>query len=561
MSEVRRNQWGQYLVLPPGGTSPIGYVRATTVAKTLDDGGGLAPWKSTATVVGALRRPGLLARWQALMAVHPDPWYSTAESKKNAKRLVEECMEAGGSTDRADLGTALHAIIEQRNLGRPGTPILQQHLQADVDAYAATIDAAGITFNSELLEAMVVLDEHRVAGTADLLEVDVPGHGRMVGDLKTGSNLEYSWQSIAVQLATYAHADNVYIQGEAADGSQDRRLPMPELSQQWGLVIHLPAGEARCDLYLVDLVAGWDAFERSMWTRQWRQRKTLARLYTPGPVEAPPAFDEPTQTAGEEAGHDPTPPVVPASSPVLPDFDAPASTQTAVGPEAASLASEVRGVTQDHQAGSEPPPFNAPEALEQAQSTGAPAPADGQPAVEPARPTPPPFDSPQPDLGGERSLQEIHAILGDSPDDGEPGDEAAYLALQKAYAGLPAEVKAWFAQLTDQSTRHRCSFHSHGARTVRRFEIIRGLIELATAGGFDDESIRCVLAGTPALIEPDVAHDPRLEPGHLLGSLDAARAAEFAQRAARLAAGNVAATVRADGRVLLDFNDLAALAA
>ena len=295
MSDARRDQWGRYLVLPPGATKPVGYSRATTIAKTLDDGGGLIPWKATATMVGALRRPGLHARWQALMGEHPDPWYATGDSKTACKQLVEECSTAGGSTDRADLGTALHAIIEQSNKGAGGTPILQPTMQADIYAYQATMAAAGIIVDPTMCETMVVLDEYRVAGTADNLSLYVPGYGHCVGDLKTGANLDYSRQPIAVQLAIYAHGDAIYAQGAAKDGSEDTRTTMPPISQEWGLVIHLPAGEARCELLMVDLVAGWEAFQLSMETRAWRQARNLFIPFVataPFVPAEPPPFDE-----------------------------------------------------------------------------------------------------------------------------------------------------------------------------------------------------------------------------------------------------------------------------
>lgn len=34
---VRRDRWGRYLVVPPDGGKPVGYTRATTVAKALDE--------------------------------------------------------------------------------------------------------------------------------------------------------------------------------------------------------------------------------------------------------------------------------------------------------------------------------------------------------------------------------------------------------------------------------------------------------------------------------------------------------------------------------------------
>jgi hypothetical protein len=51
--------------------------------------------------------------------------------------------------------------------------------------------------------------------------------------------------------------------------------------------MHLPAGEGRCTLYEVDLVAGWRAFNASMWTRNWRKDDTVAKplaIDTPAPV-------------------------------------------------------------------------------------------------------------------------------------------------------------------------------------------------------------------------------------------------------------------------------------
>lgn len=272
MADARRDRWGRYLIEPADGGKERGYTRVTTVAKTLDDGGGLIPWKATAVMVGASRRPGLNARWQALISANPDPWYDTPESKQACKDLVEECATAGGSTDRADLGTALHSITQQLDEG--ATPIgLSAEIQADLDAYQATIAAAGVTYDRSMIEQLVILDEYEVAGTADRLRAHLPGVGDVVADLKTGTSLDFSWQAIAIQLACYARADWRYEQLEQGG----RRTAMPELSQETGLVIHLPAGEARCDLYLVDLVAGWEAFERSMWTRGWRKQKSLHR--------------------------------------------------------------------------------------------------------------------------------------------------------------------------------------------------------------------------------------------------------------------------------------------
>jgi hypothetical protein len=286
--EPTRDRYGRPLITPVGGGKPVGYTRVTTLAKALDDGGGLIPWKATATIVGAMRRQGLFARWQALASkAQGDPWYHSAETKAAAKKLVEECAEAGGSTDRADLGTALHAIAEQADLGRPVH--IQPNLRADLDAYHATLAAHGVEILPEWMERFVVLDDWQVAGTFDRL-VRMPDGRLVVADLKTGADLKYSWQSIAVQLAAYAH-------GLDYDVTTAVRTPLPEHDMSVGLVIHLPAGTGTCTLYTVDLVAGWEAAELSLRTRVWRTRRDLA---TPLPAS-------PQVTGGE--GEPASPPI------------------------------------------------------------------------------------------------------------------------------------------------------------------------------------------------------------------------------------------------------------
>jgi hypothetical protein len=281
VTEAQRDRWGRYLITPPDGAKPTGYTRVTTVAKTLDDGGGLLPWKATATIVGALRRPGLHARWQALLAEHPDPWYGGDDAKSLCKKLVEECAEAGGSSDRADVGTALHSLTELYDRGQLDPATLLESARNDLQAYAATMAAAGITVDPDFVECLVILDEHKVAGTVDRIVKLADGRW-VIADVKTGTDLRYSWRSIAVQLAAYANADALYEQ------EGHKRYPMPNVDKTVGIVMHLPAGEGRCTLYEVDLVAGWRAFNASMWTRNWRKDDTLAKpLTTPEPVRVP----------------------------------------------------------------------------------------------------------------------------------------------------------------------------------------------------------------------------------------------------------------------------------
>lgn len=77
----------------------------------------------------------------------------------------------------------------------------------EVKAYAETMAAAKIVVPTESIERILVNNIAGVAGTADRLPVIMPNGMRLVADVKTGKDLNYSWAEIAMQLAIYAHAD------------------------------------------------------------------------------------------------------------------------------------------------------------------------------------------------------------------------------------------------------------------------------------------------------------------------------------------------------------------
>jgi hypothetical protein len=276
--EPRRDQWGRYKVVPPGGGKPQGYTRVTTVAKSLDTGGGLANWKGAMTAIGIIKSRALRARWEALLAESGgDPWYGGDEHKAACKTLVTESATAGGADDRRETGSALHSISAIFDGG--GVPEhLTDETRRDLAAYKAGLDNAHVTIDPAYIETTVILDKHKVAGTFDRL-AHVPGYDLpLIADLKTGASLDYSWQPIAVQLAAYARADHVYVQGADPDGSEDQRLPMPAVEQHVGLILWLNAGSGMLDLFLVDLDAGWRAFDVSLWARGWRQSQPFKPL-------------------------------------------------------------------------------------------------------------------------------------------------------------------------------------------------------------------------------------------------------------------------------------------
>jgi len=135
----------------------------------------------------------------------------------------------------------------------------------------------------------------RIAGTADRLPVTWHGR-RYVADLKTGANLAWSWNAIAIQMAVYAFHNHTY------DPVTDQLGPRVDVETDKAIVIHLPAvleGQVkpRCDLYMVDIAAGHDALMTALEVREWRKSKNLAipfgAIHIDGtPADTPAWFQE-----------------------------------------------------------------------------------------------------------------------------------------------------------------------------------------------------------------------------------------------------------------------------
>lgn len=156
----------------------------------------------------------------------------------------------------------------------PGFRVAQPY-DADIAAYLSALDAAGL--ESIHCEVHLCSDAWRAAGTADRIyrlhrELRLPDGTALepglhvIGDLKTGARLTYSVPGFAIQLAIYA--DSCFY-----DVLTDVRTPLPEtLHTGWGLLVHLPVGESRCDLHWMDLEVGREGARIVQQVRAWRKR-------------------------------------------------------------------------------------------------------------------------------------------------------------------------------------------------------------------------------------------------------------------------------------------------
>lgn len=249
------------------------YSRPSSFAKPLDDESALNNWKLDRACIGVAYDRALQAAFVAV-----------AEGDRDGlAALREKAINAGRGAEKADIGTALHAMSvrwEQKEAGFwPPEPFLSSLIAYDeqmrrLDLYSA------------LYEYHVVNREYRCAGTADrLYEVHsplvtpdgsvLPVGTMIVGDLKTGEKLEYSKAAYAVQLALYASGDfyNVLTDEFMTEPPYDGMRQV--INQQWGIIVHMPADQpGRCEFLWIDLEVGrygcYLVQQVKLWRKMWR---------------------------------------------------------------------------------------------------------------------------------------------------------------------------------------------------------------------------------------------------------------------------------------------------
>ncbi|MEU5902146.1 hypothetical protein [Streptomyces venezuelae] len=286
---VPRDGWGRPLVVPKEGGKPRGLTRTTTFIDAIEDKSGLMSWKQRMTLVGAAREGSLL---REVANLNPE----TREGKARLDALAERAVTVAGANAKRERGTHLHTLSEFVDRG--------EHLPAGV----ATSDVADMAaykmstapFDVVAVETFVVVPELGVGGTFDrMVSYSGPGpdgehvEGLFIADLKTGS-IEYSRLKMASQLAVYSRGElydhtlfPVNDRDKKALAAWKRRevpadlaraayAPIPAVSQDWGIILHLPAGSGECTPYWADLRLGWEAAKAAQNTRSLRGKNRSA---------------------------------------------------------------------------------------------------------------------------------------------------------------------------------------------------------------------------------------------------------------------------------------------
>lgn len=257
--DIDRDRWGRPLVAPPGGGKPVGYTRCTTYVDALSDKSNLMAWKARMAALGLAQRDDLL-----LQVAQHDP-----DDKKGLDRLVNQAADIAGASRSADIGTQLHEAAEKHDQGIPVGPMGK--FQPDLDAYIQT--TTGIHWSA--FEQFRVQDDLLVGGTAD--RIGVINGKSVIADIKTGGL--YDIGKMAMQMAVYAHS-KIY-----DTETHQRQDDTPTMDLDRALLIHLPQGTGTCDLYWLNLAAGWEAVQLAKRVREWRSFHT--RKATRGQVMIP----------------------------------------------------------------------------------------------------------------------------------------------------------------------------------------------------------------------------------------------------------------------------------
>jgi hypothetical protein len=275
--DIPRDRWGRYKLPHPETGKVQAWTRSTTFAKSISDTFALSQWSQRMVAKGLVLRPDLQA-----LAYNLD----VKADKDRLNEVCEDAKAAAGNKVAANLGTALHSFSENVDRGMPLESVPEAH-RADIAAYVAAMSSAGVRVIPEMIERQTVVPAFEVAGTFDrLLELgdcapwfrDALGLAddldtEVVGDVKSGQDLQYGWNEIAIQLLTYALGVRTAGVWNREDGTWSAPRPV---RLDFAIVMHLPVGQGVCTLYKLDLTEAMAAMELCRAVRRWRKMRNLA---------------------------------------------------------------------------------------------------------------------------------------------------------------------------------------------------------------------------------------------------------------------------------------------
>lgn len=461
----------------------------------------LTKWGERRVVLGVGLDPEIAQMCTQLTGLDVD----SDEYKTLADAIIVRAKEIAKANLAAAQGTHVHALTEDHDEERDWVRRAEagEILGLDAELQAALVAGWNAMLKRQQLEVLAVEascvdDRWRLAGTLDRIVrlgralrfarhggeiAEIPAGTVVVLDVKT-SNKRLDRNGCVQYWQAYAIQIASYAQAVPYDTEAEARGEWPfTIDQTHALIAHPDLETCEWELIYCDLAAGREhGGECVVAAKAWEARSdvfSVAQLED-SPVVVAPSDDEVTAGAGEPA-------LAPAN----------------IEPEAVDL-----------------------------------------PASPPPRAEHRVIDGPSPDR---MALVDARAQLPTVVDEGADLSGAewgeGWATLQRHYTALDAAAKSWLAGLITEATKRGLSFHAKHQRSLRVFELYRGLIFLCEAGGDQDELLRALVA----CVIGDVALFPAIHPGHAVGALDAAGAAAFADLVTRFNNDDLVGRVDDDG--------------
>lgn len=304
--EIKRDRWGRYLLTNPTSEKTAPFTRATTFAKSISDTFALSQWAQRMTAKGLALRGDLVSLAYTL---------DVKNDRDTLNKIVEDAKAAAGNKIAANMGTALHSFTQRidEDPAAGVEDLVPETHRGDVLAYRTALDEAGIKVLPYMIERVTAVLEYEVAGTMDRgldltkctldlgsineKPIDLADGQVVIGDLKTGRDLQYGWNEISIQLAIYARGAKETGLWNLSTGKWD---PPVAVRQDFALVIHLPVGEHKATIYKVELGPARRAMELCHEVRRWRKYRVLTEPLAVAEVD-PPLTTEDMRAAEDHA--------------------------------------------------------------------------------------------------------------------------------------------------------------------------------------------------------------------------------------------------------------------
>jgi hypothetical protein len=280
------------MILRPGKKKAEPYMRASEVAKLVQDTYGLNIWQQDRLAYVVATDEHYRALWAA---TDPEEKGQAFWDRKELRERTIRSYTAGKSYDRkaAAKGTRFHSITDKSDSGDLFD--LDEDYADDLAVYQNVLSAVGEVVASE---RFVVNDELGIGGTFDKLIApripDPDGNDRfpVIADLKTGK-VDKKELEFGMQMAVYANS--VFY----TDGERENFL----VNRKWAMIIHLPLGSNQATILWVDIAACFDVVKAAILIKEGRKPRVVSAMTIAGPTLEEKIASAPTKLVLKQLYH------------------------------------------------------------------------------------------------------------------------------------------------------------------------------------------------------------------------------------------------------------------